>query len=137
MESNLFSPCIPHHLHHNLLFSTRKPPKPTFGFHYSSKPSSIRPRWRLPKLRFQAKISETNQDRASATGTDKESLPSSVRNPVYTPTPSNRELRTPHSGYTIFSSLLLFCALICLLKNNVVVDLFLKLGYGFYFGRDI
>ncbi|POO03964.1 Tocopherol cyclase [Trema orientale] len=103
MEANVLSPHKPHHhLDQKLGFSTRNP-NPSSGFHHSSKPSSVRPQWRRPKLGFRAKVrasvSEIDQYRASSGfGRDKESLPSSA-SPVYSPMPSNRELRTPHSGY--------------------------------------
>ncbi|PON37269.1 Tocopherol cyclase [Parasponia andersonii] len=103
MEVNVLSLHKPHHyLDQKFWFSTRNR-NPSSGFHHSSKPSSVRPQWRRPKLGFRAKVRasvpETDQYRASSgIGRDKESLPSSP-SPVYTPTPSNGELRTPHSGY--------------------------------------
>ncbi|XP_031373715.1 tocopherol cyclase, chloroplastic [Punica granatum] len=68
--------------------------------------------WRSPSIRHRLKSRSSSIISASSSTTESESVcsPSSDRqeaesgsssrvNPVYSPTPPNRELRTPHSGY--------------------------------------
>ncbi|XP_062098762.1 tocopherol cyclase, chloroplastic [Humulus lupulus] len=76
-----------------------KNPNSSFLFHYPSNPSFLTPPWHRPKPGLiRSSVSEFDQKPVSSIDKDKEGLSSSV-SPVYTPTPSNRELRTPHSGY--------------------------------------
>ncbi|VVA14834.1 PREDICTED: tocopherol cyclase [Prunus dulcis] len=75
----------PHHFSPNLGFRTANP-----LLFQASKRSSLRT-LKLGFLRTKSSIS------SSTTQQDKDSV-SSV-NPVYVPTPQNRDLRTPHSGY--------------------------------------
>lgn len=75
----------PHHFSPNLGFRTANP-----LLFQASKRSSLRT-LKLGFLRTNSSIS------SSTTQQDKDSV-SSV-NPVYVPTPQNRDLRTPHSGY--------------------------------------
>uniref|UniRef100_A0A803NME2 Tocopherol cyclase n=1 Tax=Cannabis sativa TaxID=3483 RepID=A0A803NME2_CANSA len=98
MEGIVFAPCKPHHLQRSLGFSSQNP-NSSFLFHHHSKSTSLAPLWPRPNPGLiRSSVSEPDQKRVSSIGRDKGELPPSSSS-VYTPTPSNRELRTPHSGY--------------------------------------
>ncbi|XP_048331844.2 tocopherol cyclase, chloroplastic-like isoform X2 [Ziziphus jujuba] len=105
MEASVFSLAELHHFSPNLGFPISNP-NSSCTLSCPSKPSSIATRKGRLKLGFPTNLrasvsnslSETQQYGTSSTiGGDKESVGSV--NPVYIPTPPNRELRTPHSGY--------------------------------------
>jgi tocopherol cyclase len=97
METKLYSLYQPHHFSPNLGFpsinlnSTLKLPSkltsPKLGF------------WTSPRVFASISTSQGESQESSTFEREREKQSSASVNPVYVPTPPNRELRTPHSGY--------------------------------------
>ncbi|KAB1204377.1 Tocopherol cyclase, chloroplastic [Morella rubra] len=107
METKVYSLYEPHHF------------SPNFGIHFINRNSGVKlarspnfssfgSQWSTPKLRFRIspRVLASNsmskgESNGSSSTVDKETGKESSGPviPVYEPTPPNRELRTPHSGY--------------------------------------
>ncbi|KAF3446424.1 hypothetical protein FNV43_RR11603 [Rhamnella rubrinervis] len=102
MEVNVLSLGEFHHFSPKLGFPTSNPTS-SVGLSHPLKPSSLIRCGRLKlfpanlRASMSNSISENQQYGASTIDRDKEGVGSV--NPVYVPTPPNRDLRTPHSGY--------------------------------------
>ncbi|XP_024023854.1 tocopherol cyclase, chloroplastic [Morus notabilis] len=97
MEAIVFSPRELHHLHPiNLGFSSIKSTS-SVRLYNRPKHSFVWPQSGRPKLRSQTNLRSSASDSVSEVRRDEEKSPSV--SPVCTPTPPNRDLRTPHSGY--------------------------------------